>query len=57
MRLVLTVRAAMRMTGATTAHGCTVMAMRFSLIIRPQSADGGCMPKPMNESAAIMMIE
>ena len=51
------VRAAMRTTGAMTAHGWTVMAMRFSLIMRPQSAAGGCMPKPRNESAAIMMME
>ena len=55
--IVLMVRAAMRTTGAMTAHGCTVMAMRFSLIIRPQSADGGCMPKPRKERAAIMMME
>ncbi len=33
------------------------MPMRFSLIMRPQSAAGGCMPKPRNDSAAMMPME
>ena len=57
IRLVPMVRMPMSTTGTTTAHGWIVRPMRFSLIIRPQSAAGGCMPKPRKESAAMMPIE
>ena len=39
------------------AHGCTVIDSRFSLIIRPQSAVGGCRPKPRKLTAAMIAIE
>ena len=47
----------MASTGSSTAHGCTVIESRFSLIIRPQSAVGGCSPKPRKLIAAIRPIE
>src|SRR5205823_11080345 len=53
IRLVPIVRSAIAITGITTPHGWTVRAMRFSLIIRPQSARGGWSPKPRKLSAAI----
>src|SRR5690606_32537324 len=52
MRLVPTVRTAMATTGSSTPHGSTTSAMRFSLIISPQSAVGGWMPRPRNDSEA-----
>ena len=56
-RLVPIVNSAMASTGSSTPHGWTVTASRFSLIIRPQSAVGGCMPRPMKLSAAITPME
>src|ERR1700733_14808963 len=45
-RLTPMLNRAMHTTGATTAHGCTDRPMLFSLIIKPQSACGGEIPKP-----------
>ena len=41
MKFVPIANRAMHSAGARTAHGCTVIPARFSLIIRPQSAFGG----------------
>ena len=57
IRLVPMVRMPMSSTGTTTGDGWMTRPMRFSLIIRPQSAAGGCRPKPRNESAAMRPIE
>ena len=43
--------------GNTTPHGCEVMPRRFPLIIKPQSAAGGCRPNPKKLSPAISAIE
>jgi hypothetical protein len=56
-RLVPTVSRPIASTGSSTAHGCTVIDSRFSLIIRPQSAAGGCSPKPRKLIAATRPIE
>jgi hypothetical protein len=47
----------MASTGRNTAHGCTLMDRRFSLIISPQSAVGGCSPNPRKLTAATSAIE
>src|ERR1700730_7632064 len=47
------VSSAMAATGRTTPHGWTVRAMRFSLIIRPQSGAPGLVVNPRNASAAM----
>ena len=57
IRLVPTVSTAIASTGSSTPHGWTARAMRFSLIIRPQSAVGGCMPRPRKDSEASAPIE
>ena len=57
IRLVPIVRSAIASTGSTTPHGCTVRPCRFSLIIRPQSAAGGCRPKPRKLRPAMSPIE
>ena len=44
-------------TGSSTAHGWTVIESRFSLIIRPQSDDGGCEAEAEEADAAIRPIE
>src|SRR5699024_2417741 len=46
MRLAPMVKIAIAVTGSATAHGWMDMPWRFSLIIRPQSAVGGCSPIP-----------
>ncbi len=46
IRLVPIVSSAMAITGSSTGHGWIVSPFLFSLIIRPQSAAGGCSPKP-----------
>src|SRR5262245_4641616 len=51
-RLVPIVSRAMAITGSRTGHGCSVSPFWFSLIIRPQSAAGGCSPKPRKLSPA-----
>ena len=56
-RLVPTVSRPMASTGSSTAHGWTVIESRFSLIISPQSAVGGCRPKPRKLIAATSPIE
>ena len=56
-RLVPTVSRPMAATGSSTPHGCTLIASRFSLIISPQSAVGGCSPKPRKLIAATRPIE
>src|SRR5699024_10643105 len=43
-RLVPMVSSAIAMTGSSTPQGWMDRAMRFSLIISPQSAAGGCRP-------------
>src|SRR3954451_12556782 len=55
--LVPIVRSAIAITGMTTPHGWIVRPWRFSLIIRPQSAFGGCSPKPRKLRPAIRPIE
>src|SRR6185503_9252986 len=56
-RFVPTVSRPMASTGRNTDHGWTVIARRFSLIIRPQSAEGGCRPKPRKLTPATIPIE
>src|SRR5204862_1694414 len=55
--LVPIVSSAIAITGMTTPHGWIVSPCRFSLIISPQSAAGGCRPKPRKLSPAISPIE
>ncbi len=43
--------------GMITAHGLRARPARFSLIIIPQLAAGGCWPKPRKASPDMMMIE
>ena len=43
--------------GASATHGAPVMKMRLSLIMSPQSEDGGCTPSPRNPSDATSRIE
>src|ERR687898_222788 len=57
IRFVPTVRSPIAITGSSTAHGCTVMDSRFSLIMRPQSASGGWSPKPRKLMPATRPIE
>src|SRR5690606_14620336 len=57
MRFVPIVSSAIASTGNSTPAGSSDSAMRFSLIMRPQSAAGGCIPKPRNDSDAIAPIE
>src|SRR5918992_737627 len=53
-RLVPIVSRPIAVTGSTTPHGWPASSpCRFSLIMRPQSAAGGCRPKPRKLSAAI----
>src|SRR5919108_733637 len=56
-RFVPTVRTAIASTGSRTPHGMTAIDRRFSLIMSPQSAAGGCSPKPRKLIAAIRPIE
>ena len=51
-RLVPIVSSAIAITGRRTGHGCSVSPFWFSLIISPQSAAGGCSPKPRKLSPA-----
>ena len=48
---------AMHAAGTTTAHGWIVRPMLFSLIINPQSACGGEIPKPRKLIAATSAID
>src|SRR5690606_5240447 len=57
MRLVPTVSTAIANTGNSTPQGWTTRARRVSLIIRPQSAVGGWMPRPRNDSEATYPME
>src|SRR5699024_5912444 len=52
-RLVPMVSSAIAMTGSSTPQGWMDRAMRFSLIIRPQSAAGGCRARPRNGREAM----
>src|SRR5699024_5927821 len=56
-RLGPTAGTASAMTGRSTAQGWVDRAMRFSLIISPQSAAGGCRPRPGNDREAMYAIE
>src|SRR5699024_7795705 len=56
-RLVPIVSTAIAATGRMTPHGWMLSAIRFSLIMRPQSAVGGCMPSPRKDRDAIEPIE
>src|SRR5918995_3304606 len=57
IRFVPIVRSPIAITGSSTAHGCTVIDSRFSLIMRPQSASGGWSPKPRKLMPATRPIE
>ena len=57
IRFVPTVSRPIASTGSSTAHACTVIESRFSLIIRPQSDVGGWRPKPRKLTAAMRPIE
>src|SRR6185437_9738452 len=48
---------AMHAAGTTTAHGWIVSPVRFSLIIRPQSAFGCWIPNPRKLTAATSAID
>ena len=56
-RLTPTLSRASVSAGTSVAHGLSWIAERFSEIISPQSASGGRMPKPRNESEAMMITE
>ena len=51
------VNSAMRMAGMSTPHGLAIRPTRFSLIISPQLAAGGCRPKPRKLSPAMTSME
>jgi hypothetical protein len=51
------VRMAMSRIGTTTGQGLAASPMRFSLIIRPQSAAGGCWPNPRKLRPAMRAME
>src|SRR3984893_14740212 len=55
-RLVAIVSRPIASTGSATPQGEGRMPSRFSLIIRPPSARGGCRPKPRKESPLIRAI-
>jgi hypothetical protein len=55
--LVPIVSSAISAAGTITAHGLSGRPIRFSLIIDPQFAEGGCCPRPRNESPAMITIE
>ena len=56
-RLVPMVSSAIMAAGTITAHGFSGRPVRFSLIIIPQLAAGGCWPNPRKASPDMMMIE
>ena len=56
IRLTPIVRAAIAAAGTITGHGCTLRPIRFSPIIRPQSAAGGWSPSPTKLRAATSRI-
>src|SRR5262249_36623740 len=57
MRFMPTVSRPIAATGSSTGQGWIAMPMRFSLIISPQSAAGGCRPNPMKLTAAMGPVE
>src|SRR5215470_5137228 len=55
--LVPIVSRAISAAGTITAHGLSGRPARFSLIIKPQLAAGGCCPNPRNDSPAMITME